>query len=164
MPLTGWTVNPAVAAQRLVQYSTPEMGVEVGVLDTAQDYPADETGLSNAVMGYASKVVMVAHFHETAPESRAYNKWLYKSLMEAQSDTTREMIKVLKRSGRDVRKRRRLMAELGDALAKDVQDAVQHRKISIGPNAAATLEQKQGTVPMLDTKHLISVIDSEVYG
>jgi len=157
--MSGWTHDPRTSAAKLAAYTNPEMGVAVGVLPNAQDYD-EET--SQALSGYTSKVVMVATYHELNPRSR-YNQWLFKSIKAGEGSMTRDMVKTLKRAGNDKAKRRRLMAEFGDRLAESVQSVILHRGASLPANRESTLEFKQGSVPMVDTSHLISVIDSEVY-
>ena len=160
--MTGWAMDPAVSAAKLDDYIEPSMGVEVGILANAQDYPDSEDGTSRPTLGYASKVVMVAHFHEISPESN-YNKWLLKAIEAGENEQTRAMMKLIKKSKDNAQKRLALMAEFGDMVAQSVQKAIESRAAGLAPNHPATLAVKQGSVPMIDTKHLISVIDSETY-
>ena len=148
---TGFTTNPQLAAEKLGGYSKPPMGVEVGVLPSAQDY--DD----------GTDVVMVARFHEFAPESN-YNKWLKKSVAwSVDKYGKKAMLQVLRKSDDDARKRVREMSEFGDTIADGVQNAILHKQVNLPINASSTLAQKDGSTPMVDSSHLISVIDSKVY-
>lgn len=152
---TGFTSDPKLASAKLGLYSKPAMGVEVGVLPNAQDYPANIDGAGGET------VADIASYHELNAQG-AYHKWLLKAITISETEQTREMIEVLKKSGPDANKRKHLMAELGDMIAENVQKNILAGKVDIGPNAAETLSRKQGSVPMVDSKHLISVIDSKV--
>jgi len=158
---SGWTTNPQIASNKLDDYIKPSMGVEVGILKNAQDYPAQEGDATHGA-SFSSKVVEVAAFHELDSKSR-YNKWLYKSILADENTLTKEMIKTLKKAEDDIPKRKRLMDEFGQTVVVNVQKAIERRDVGLPKNRAATLESKQGSVPMIDTGHLISVIDSKVY-
>jgi len=56
------------------------------------------------------------------------------------------------------------MGVMGDMTAELIQQSVLRDQLELPSNSATTLARKQGSVPMVDTGHLISVIDSEVVG
>jgi hypothetical protein len=143
---------------KLAAYIAPSMGVAVGILENAQDY-AERT--SKPILGYSSKVVMVAAFHEYAPESN-YNKWLLKSIAVAlDKDEAKHLVKAIKISKDSPRKRRLLLNGWGEFIAEEVKDVIHNREVKLAANSAETLLLKDGSIPMVDTKHLTSVIDSE---
>lgn len=147
------------AGNQLAAYIKPSIGVAVGILDNAQDYQERD---SKPVLGYSSKVVMVAAFHEFAPESN-YNKWLLKSIKKALAkDEAKHLVQAIKKSKDNARSRKLLIKGWGEFIANEVKDIIHKREVRLTANSGATLAVKQGSIPMVDTKHLTSVIDSEL--
>ena len=145
----GWMEDPAKALAEMPLYSTQPMGVKVGVLDNAQDYPD------------GTDVAMVAALHELDPSSR-YNKWLLKSIEEVEPAMTKSLMKLMKKTGAGKNRRKRAIEEWGDGIAYSVGNTIRKRGITLPDNKPSTLANKDGSVPMVDTGHLASIIDSEV--
>lgn len=83
----------------------------------------------------------------------------------AARDNRRAWVRALMKMGREVLAGRTTMeaalATLGERVERDIQRAMRHIGI---PDAAATLAEKSGSAPLIDSHRLIDAVSSQVVG
>ena len=132
--------------------------VRVGIFSDTQDYKDDGQPVPD---GYISKIIMVAYIHEYGL-GVVRRPWLGASFKKDKKKHDKWMIKALRKSVDNKNKRKKQLKKLGIKAVESVQDHIEDNDIGLAANEEATIKQKGGNSPLIETRHFIRHIDYRI--